>query len=1071
VNRHFFKALNAEQGESFPIFLFLFLGWFLGGMIALTEVTAISMFIKSWDREHFPTAFCIAGITGIVTAHFYTKLQNWLPLSALAFFSLILVFLGDLFIFYSYRIEKSDWILYYAIAFSTAKTIITWQIFEGFFQTIFDSTQIRRLRSRSEAGLITGMVVFLILVYFMTAEKKADPEYFFLLSALLTAGAGIAVIAFAFNFSQLNHISSNVQFINAHNNYQSILKKPYERSIAVFTLFSAISLGLIDFIFYSIVKDRYETTSQTIEYLSLFFAVLTTLGFILAAFISDRVLNKYGYKVIMLLLPVCLSVFALIYCFISFRFGYKIEDDSFYLLFMIMGICKLLYMILYRGFELNTLKAYFIPVEQALRFDFQSRIEGFFRQMGKTIAAGLAILCLSIISWEFSSFPWILFIISAGWILATVKLHEWYRITLKHSLEKENFIINEERKINSYIDHLVYTAKKTEPHNLPLHLNILNILDPIEYKKAIVQLLDSEDDDVQRTALYQAGELCLLSAIPILEEVQKSKFYPVSRNRELIRRTYNRLKGAEFRLEKLKYIEQLTFSKIISERRFGALLSAYSSDKIKPKLLNKLFRDKDYKVRYNAVTASACSEAYDLHYNLIEKLAEPAYSNAAISAIAATGSSMIPALESTFHLTGQAEIVQDRIIRIYGRMASKEAVEQLIRKLNYTNQNVVAAAIDALSRCGITITGEKSIQFRREVEEVCQLLIWNMSAYNDLSRQNASELLLRAMKSEIQANYDALFKLLALLYDPQSVALVKENINSGDPDKTEFASELLDVFVSEEIKPMLLPIISVDSYETIVWKMSEYFPVSRMTETEILYDLIQRDYKWVNRWTKACALQELANSGKYDNHDIFIANLVNPDVMLRETAAMLLYKINKTDFKIYLERFKQEFNHQTGKEIISKNILGEIAEKNNSPALKFEMIRFLNGLEEFKTIPGIILLEIAKVMDLCSFKKEELIGQYESFDYFDYYIVEEGTILLKIDGKPVQEYGKGCFIQALHYINTEEHILVELEAVNSAALYKIRQEEFHDLISRYEEIPKALLTTNYSKVDVLETSL
>ncbi|HSZ24444.1 MAG TPA: hypothetical protein VK766_01935, partial [Cytophagaceae bacterium] len=653
----------------------------------------------------------------------------------------------------------------------------------------------------------------------------------------------------------------------------------------------------------------------------------------------------------------------------------------------------------------------------------------------------------------------------------TYKMHQWYRIKLKDSLDSKNIVPQNNRKIISYIDELVYLSAKVEPHKLPAHLNILSILDPISYKKAIEKLLDSEDDETQRIALYQTMDLCLLTAIPILEEVQKSKFFPVLRNRELIRKTYNRLRGSEFRLEKIKYIEQLTFSKIISERRFGALLAAYSDTSMKSKLLNKLFRDIDYKVRYNSVTAAAKSLTADLHNNMIEKLGDHSYSNAAVSAIVATGEIMLPLLESAFHLTGQEEKVQLRIIQIYGRNASNESIELLTKKLKYTNQNIVVASIDALSRCGATITGGMSIQFRRGIEEVCQLIVWNMSAYNDLVNHKASDLLILAMKSEIHYNYDSLFKLLALLYDSKSVSLVKENIKSGDPDKTEFASELLEVFVAEEIKPMLLPIISIDSYATIVYKMREYFPSEPMVFEEVLYDLIQRDYKWVNRWTKACALQELAQTGKYKNQDIFLANLVNPDALLRETAAVLLYKMDSHFFKNHLERFKLEFNYHSGKEIISKNILSEIANQKYSPALKFEMIRFLNQVKEFEEIPGIILMELVKIMELTNYKKNELIDRFESFDYFDYFLIQDGSVTMKINGKEVKEYQKGSFVHALNYINYEEYMIIELQASENCAIYRMQQEVFNELISYYDEIPKAILKNQLVKESVEEYTL
>jgi AAA family ATP:ADP antiporter len=899
----------------------------------------------------------------------------------------------------------------------------------------------------------------------LVSKKNLEAEYFYLLAALCKVGAGVVIILFSFKLPLVNKITSSMQYINAHNNYATLLGQSYLRSILLFAVLSGLALCLVNNIFYTIVRDKYQTTTQTIHYLANFLAILTVLGYLVSVLLSARVNNKYGYRNSLLILPVALSVFVFAYSVLAFRYGYNISDNIFYLMFMIMGIVKLLYTVVYRGIEFGTFRAYFIPVETERRFDFQSRTEGFFRYVGIALGGLLVIAVVGLTGASFRHFSWGLLAVSLGWVAATFYLHRLYRIKLKETLGSEGMPVHHtQNKIVSYIETLTYQATTVSAWSLPAHLHLLNILDPIQYKKAIELLLDSDDDDAQRIALYQAGDLCLLSAIPILEKVQRSKFYAASRNRELIRRTYNKLKGAEFRLEKIKYIEQLTFSKITSERRFGALLAAYSEASMKPKLLNKLFRDSDYKVRYHAVTAAACSETQDLYNNLIEKLADPAYSNAAVAACAATGDRMFGLLESAFYLTGQDEKVQLRIVQIYGRTGSEKAIELLMKKLNYTNQNIAQAALDALSRCGITITGDRSIQFRRELEEICQVLVWNMAAHEDLKKELTQKeddpsllLLLAAMKSEIKANYDSLFKMLALLYDPKSVALVKDNINSGDPDKADFAAELLEVFVSEEIKPMLMPLISVSTYDHVIWKMQEYFPADPMSIREVLYDLIQRDYKWVNRWTKACAMQALYNSKQYTDNDIFLANLVNPDPMLRETAAVILYQMDRASFKIYVERFKHEFNYQSGKEIISKNILSEISDTNESPALKFSMIRFLNHVDELKEVPGILLLEVAKIMECTSYKKGERIDYFQSFDYFDYFLVERGTVSMKIDGKFAGAYHQNQFIHALNYINTQESIEIELEATENCVVYKMRQENLHELFSYYEEIPKAIL--------------
>ncbi|MBK7653674.1 MAG: hypothetical protein IPJ20_27300 [Flammeovirgaceae bacterium] len=49
--------------------------------------------------------------------------------------------------------------------------------------------------------------------------------------------------------------------------------------------------------------------------------------------------------------------------------------------------------------------------------------------------------------------------------------------------------------------------------------------------------------------------------------------------------------------------------------------------------------------------------------------------------------------------------------------------------------------------------------------------------------------------------------LLAMLYDTRSIQLVKENIESGIAEGVTYAVELMDVFLSEQLKQQVIPVI------------------------------------------------------------------------------------------------------------------------------------------------------------------------------------------------------------------------------------------------------------------------
>ncbi|MCU0443929.1 MAG: hypothetical protein MUE85_03360 [Microscillaceae bacterium] len=572
--------------------------------------------------------------------------------------------------------------------------------------------------------------------------------------------------------------------------------------------------------------------------------------------------------------------------------------------------------------------------------------------------------------------------------------------------------------------------------------------------KDIQHLTLDINEPLLRTALFEAQKWCILEAIPLLYILINSKYYAVLHNAELVQKTYELLRGAEYRLERIKYIQQLTFSKLENERIFGALLTAYASDEYKPQLLNQLFQDESYWVKYYSLIATAHSEAPELQNILIDRLANPLFSNLAFAILTASGEKVLNALESAFYMTGQKEIIQIRIVQIYGLIGSEQAIEFLLRKINYSNQNVRAMVIEMLSKCGLGIPQKYRRNISQEIENTCEALVWNMSVYLDLERVNSEETLLKAMKSEIDNNYTQIFDLMMLIYDSQSVEIVRENVNSGNADKADFAGELLDIFLEDTTKPLLIPLLNTADYATKVAQTQYIFPTEPLKPEEALISLVQRDYRWVNIWTKACALYELLQGKNLPDNQIFAANLPNPEVVLREIASKALQKLNGNEYKaqyqpIYRQKryaFVEETINQISEEVLNEDV----------PNLKFEIAKFFQEIPGFSRIPGLILARIAAHTEIISAEAGQIIVENLEIWKMDYYAVYSGEVVLQQNQVALAKFLPKTLIHSLPYI-PENQANITLQAQTSAILYRIPQAELHELMSFYEEIPISLL--------------
>lgn len=1052
------KSVNHQAFKTKRNFsILVILGVFLGMGLAFLDLAAISLFLSKYDSKDLPLAFVMSGLAGVFVLGIYTFQKNRFSFSRVAIVSFILITLGTFYLYYGLENINYDKYIYWLFIITGPINVLVYYNFRSLGSLIFAQQQHKKLSEWTHIGVIIGAAAIFFSITPLRKELALSISEFVYFAGLLFAIASLLLSLISRSAVVLRELAVSAQYINANNSYAKIRKNNFLVQLALFSLTITVILLFVDYYFYTIVESNYTSTNELLNFLGFFYGCILIAGVFTHLLVYNPIMSKYGLKVALMVLPIVVAVLSGLGIVIGSYFGYVPGTTTFHVFFLTICILKLISTAFNDNLTSNAFRFYFLPIEDLLRQDSLLKITGVVREASIAIAGGILLYMTSatfIDNDVYYAAALIVFCVLC--IIIVFKIYSTYRDVLKDTLDKQQLVKTSEARL-SYAEKLARETKNIPSDRLPRHLNIINTLDPVVFKSAVLSIINSDNDKAQKIALEQASHLCLLEAIPILDEIMESKYFNVLKNRDLIERTYHKLRGAEFRLEKLTYIEQLTYSKLVNERIFGASLTRYAEEDIKPKLLNKLFRDPVTKVRYYAAAAAAGSENESMLKNLIAMLDNPLYSNAAVAAISATGEQTLPVLESAFHLTGQSEKIQLRIVQIYGRIGSQQAVELLLKKLDLPNQNVIAATLVALSKSGYNVKKDKALNVKRELEEICATTISNMQAYLDLQKEKASTLLLNAITAEIENNYNTIFQLLALLYEAKSVDLVKENINSGNSDQSDFASELLDIFLEEELKPIVLPIVNVSSYSEKINKLQYILPTTSMSKNEVLYDLILKDYKKVNRWTKACAIMELAEENSPSNHDIFAANLVNPDQMLREIAAAAYYRLSEENFAIFIERnkYKKEYAQQALK-LIEEVEKGKEGELQESPKLNIEVVRFLNDVAGFQSVPGLVLSEIAKLSKAAYHQIGTEVLSFDEMDEMAFAFIFKGSVSLQKDGRELGVYNQNDFLHDFDFIN-EGRAEYKLIANENTILFWIDRAAFSELCSFHEVLPDAML--------------
>jgi hypothetical protein len=201
-------------------------------------------------------------------------------------------------------------------------------------------------------------------------------------------------------------------------------------------------------------------------------------------------------------------------------------------------------------------------------------------------------------------------------------------------------------------------------------------------------------------------------------------------------------------------------------------------------------------------------------------------------------------------------------------------------------------------------------QIKEIIDEEIAIINWVMAAMVDIQKGNEIHLLVDALQFELVQKKENVFLLLSMLYDSKTIKYIQESFQNGSQESRVFATEMLDLTVSPEIKEIFLPLLEDLSVEESLRLFRDKYPQQKMTVGERLNDIINKDYLKINRWTKACAI--ICLNGFPDNETVLLSNILNPDPFIMENSVKILEKQNSGRFKdVYGKLHKEKVNFIT----------------------------------------------------------------------------------------------------------------------------------------------------------------
>lgn len=1061
------RFLGGDSGEEKQMLLLLGKGFFMGIMLATYKVGSEALFIKEIGEQQLSEAFFAAGAAGIVFTAIFVFLQKRINFSSLVtsttFVTLLIILSLRIFFHVNdYQVndvyQKLVFLLFMMVGPLTAITLLG---FWGIFGRIFDLKQQKRIIGGIDTGQLFATLIAFFSIPILTRTIIDETYDLLVVSSIAALGVFVFTVLLTLNFNidRVTKVAKRTK--DTKVSYLDLFKDKYLRLLSIFLVFSMGASVFANYTFMASTEtwftiDGVMQDQELTDFLSFFSGAIIILSFIIQSFINDFIIGKFGLKIALMTMPFILAIFTLGAIVSGHLFTYQIRTDEYILYFLFTASAKLFTDSLKDALENPAFKLFFLPIDIQKRFDIQTRIEGVVNQFAY-LSAGAMQLGLGLLAFfELIHYSYFILAMAGMVVWLAARLFVQYKSTLKKTLQKQRSDLKDAGKKNEQSAvNIIKKDTKSRDADTALHaLKILEKLEPIEFEYALLDMLNSRSAKIRTHAYSKLEEYLCFDALEIIQREAETEGDEDAL--AAAKKTLKALKeAADFKLTDVN-IRKLVRSTEATERAKGARLLIKASEDRHVAYLVELLRDINPQVRTAAMTTAGKVRRPELWTILVENLHLATYSNVGMSALTAAGDATFHTIDSSFYKTGQYLPTMQRIVQLMGRIGGRQAQELLWKKIDFPDKKIVSELLQSLSYLGFQAKEFQAARIKLMVEAEIGDVAWNVKVLEEIPRHNKYDTMIReSFVEEDMTNFANIFMLLSMMYDAQNVLLVRENIELGTTESVSFAVEMLDVFVGDELKPKLFPIMDELKPEDKLAKLQNFYPPEYFENYEdLLLQIVNRDYNRINRYTKTLALYRLSQMSKEVSMDL-IANLFNPDPVILQTAAYAIYCIDKNAYQEHTRRLKPLIKKELDKAILPPVFKNE-DEVYHQKMLLAERIVLLKEMELFKSIPGLQLTYLAEAMD------ELMFGDGVS-------LIEEGEggnapMFIVLEGTLDVYQGKDKVSTLKVHDVVGERLLLESDkfdfSVVSNGISKVlvlTKEELLDMMSLHVEITRAML--------------
>ncbi|MCI0751283.1 MAG: hypothetical protein L0Y35_05560 [Flammeovirgaceae bacterium] len=1050
------RILDIEEQESGTVYLLLVMSFFMGTFLASFSVASQTLFLTDYPND-LPLALLISGLIGFGATVVYNILQSKIPFQTLGIITLLgvtgaagFIEFGELFF------EDHKTVNFYGFTLLAPFTFLILLIFWGTFNRLFNVRQSKRLLGSVDQGAMIASVTAFFLIPIALTFIKVETLFTVALVSVIIFTVLFIVLANkylvkAWTFKQEKLAIKKVSLVQ-------FIKTPYIIYLSLFIILSMIALNFVDYSFLKVTTQQYsgDDAKYLPSFLSYFEMTVVIFSFLFQTFGADRLISTYGIKTSIQVNPLLLGIFVASAVALGLGFGYTPDKDSFLIFFVMIAMCKLFAVSIKESLDEPLFKLYLLPIDKNFKIDVQTKLEGVVTALASAMAGGLILLITRVEIFTLIYVTIFLVPILIGWFLISGRMYGSYRHTLQDTLvkskQKAEVKVEREYTINSMLQREV---NSTAEQKVVYGLKLMEKLEPALFESSLIQLSTSAESSELRNFANSK-----------LQELGVDKDGKSTEIKDLARQAQGETEDSDLLSISVDKLMKLTKSIKQSDRILGAKLLRKLTSQRTIFILLELLRDADPKVRYEALLTARRVKRPETWPVLIELLSSPLYGHHAAAALKECGESVLDVLEAAFHKSAQSDLVMLRIVQIMGAIGGDKALDLLWKKADFPDKRIVKQILYSLRYINYKATGRQAREVTDLLEFEVSKTLWNLAALDEIENEDEHFNQLRqALREEIGENYEQISILLSILYDPQAVQLVKENIESRDPDAIAYALELMDLFVDPDLKPKLFPLFDDIPTKDKLELLQTFYPRESYNPIQVINYILNRDFNSSNRWTKVAATYTAAYIRDFRISRGLISQMFNSDKLLQETASWVIYNKNKDQYRAIIDRLPLKDKKFLDNSIANNQLLDGL---DDGFFLYIEIVQFLKQLPEFRNIRGSLIADLAdKVVPLDLFTGDKIVIKSDE-ENKPIFIVAHGEARLKENDTVRLVMKKGTVYGDLFTNEPELFNVDSLEATERTVVFRINLMDFYFVMANHPELVEGIIK-NVTETETVST--